>query len=123
RRSVGNRLVNHWIGVRAGGNRGMRALTEVLIHAVAFIEGADGGFESPTEVIELGGIQALVIDALRREDRQHVTAVGQEGALVKGGLNRDELVKRARFLMVLPDPTDPLHRRSFRMRLSNFKGS
>ena len=75
------------IGVSADRNVGIVALDHVLIKPELLIENARACLEAASELLQLGNVPALVVEALQSEHNQEVAAFGQEGVIVEDRLD------------------------------------
>src|SRR5216683_8383877 len=106
-------------------NRWPVSLEQVLVQAKFVSEAAQRRFKAAGECVDLGMIEAFVINSPNPQNHSKIAILGQECVLINEGENVEEGVERTRDVMFLPDLTDPArhHRTTSTRNCSRFPAS
>lgn len=109
-------LVDDRILIYTGRQGNLILFDRILVDPEALIEDAQGRFKPPGRCVTLVRVQTFVIQTLNGEHHQEVAAFGQERVRVDGGVNINQRIQLARFLVVFQNPGNVNHGGSFRRR-------
>src|SRR6267143_1089414 len=106
-------------------NRWPVSLEQVLVQAIFVSQAAQRRFKAAGECVDLGMIEAFVINSLHPQNHSKIAILRQERVLINERENIEESIERTRGLMLLPDLTDFArhHRTTSTRNCSRFPGS
>ena len=107
--AVGDGLLDHGIVVMLVRKRSALAFEQVLVDSEPLVEDSEGRFKAPGDLIDLRRVQALSVDAAHWEERSPDRRPWSGTLVVDGGVDVDERIQRAGFLVVLEDAFELNH--------------
>src|SRR2546425_12747273 len=77
------------------------SLDQVLVETEVFIQKAKGRFDALGDLIDLSGLQTLVVNSIDAEHPEEMSGLGEKRVFINGLKDANVGVQRARLLIVL----------------------
>src|SRR5713101_9030725 len=100
------------------------SLDQVLVETEVFIQKPKRRFDALGDLIDLSGLQTLVVNSMDAEHAEEMSGLGEKRVFIDGFKNANVGVQRARFLIVFQNAPESNHwRLPFPSEMARFAGS